>query len=94
MRRKHAGVGSAQVARIHERSNRTKCVAFSDRFIVSTVNKLQKLNCEFDIAQTAGAKFDLRVKLVGGNVSHDPLTHALGRFNEAVSLRTRPNQWL
>ena len=72
-------------------ARRTQCfeglngASKANSFICLTVNELQQLNCEFNVSEAAGSKFQLPVDVGGGNVVGHALTHALDLINKAWS---------
>ena len=61
------------------------------RFVVAAVHQLQQLNRELDVAQPAGAEFDLAGPHACGHVLDDAPAHRLHLGNEVLALARRPH---
>jgi hypothetical protein len=61
------------------------------RFVMAPVHQLQQLNGELDVAQTAGAEFDLTGSHARRHVLDDPPAHRLHLGHEVLALARRPH---
>ena len=92
VRRSHVGgVVTPDVSALTESGQRIDGRSHMQRVIVTPMHQLQELDCEFDIAQPSGAKFDLTGTHTGRYQFFDPPTHRLHFRNEIRTVTGGPH---
>ncbi len=74
-----------------QRGERIHCGGDMQRLVGATMHELQELHREFDVAQPAGAEFELAGSDIGGHQLLHPSPHRLDLANEIVTLTSGPH---
>ena len=82
---------TADVALLRKGDQRRKGRDLPDVVVGLPVYKLQQLDGELDVAQSAGPELQLHVEFTARDVCCHPFAHALHRFDEILARRTRPH---
>ncbi len=86
------GVGAADVAAGGEGVQGVEGGAGVEGGVAAAVDELEQLDGELDVAQAAGAEFELAVDLGGGDVVDDAAAHLLDVGDEVLALGGLPDE--
>jgi NADPH-dependent curcumin reductase CurA len=78
-------VTAADIPRVGEHLKARQSVSGANGRVILTVDQLQQLHGELNIAQSSGTEFDLTIPLNVWNILGDTFAHSLHRLHEPRS---------